>query len=173
MEDPLDRLARDTKFLGWARALASAGWLVLIAYLAFLVGLIRRASAISAASFEDGVWGQRFEVVAFAALPQNIVIVMPAVAAAVAASLLVTGRAEAATMWISQLVRTLAGTSYVVALLAILGIVDEFWQTPDSVGGTSSLLNRIGGLLMVCAIIRVCLEAERASVVYTPMSPKL
>ncbi|HUG00140.1 MAG TPA: hypothetical protein VMM60_18590 [Ilumatobacter sp.] len=173
MEDPLDRLARDSLFLSWARALASAGWLILLGYLMFLVALIRRASAISSSSFEDGVWGQRFEVVAFAALPQNVAIVVLAAAAAVGASVLASGRVEPATMWITQLVRTVAGTAYVVALLGILGIVDEFWQTPDSISGTSSMLNRVGGLLMVCSVIRLCFQAERGSSSYTPRSPKL
>ncbi len=163
MEDPLDRLARDNRYLGWARALTTAGWLVLLAYLAFLVGLIRRASAISSSSFEDGVWGQRFEVVAFAALPQNLTILVLAAAAAAGGAVLASGRVNPSSMWITQLVRTVAGTAYVVALLAILGIIDEFWQTPDSIGGTGSMLNRIGGLLMISAVIRVCLEAERDS----------
>lgn len=173
MDDPLDRLALEQRHLGWARALATAGWLVLMAYLAFLIGLIRRASAISSSSFEDGVWGQRFEVVAFASLPQNLVILLPAVAAAAGASVLASGRADQSSMWITQLVRTVAGVAYVVALLGILGIVDEFWQTPDSIGGSGSMLSRIGGLLMVAAVIRVCLEAERGVGVQTPRSPKL
>jgi len=173
VDDPLDRLALEQRHLGWARALATAGWLVLMAYLAFLIGLIRRASAISSSSFEDGVWGQRFEVVAFASLPQNLVILLPAAAAAAGASVLASGRADQSSMWITQLVRTVAGVAYVVALLGILGIVDEFWQTPDSIGGTGSMLSRIGGLLMVAAVIRVCLEAERGVGVQTPRSPKL
>ena len=171
MDDPLDRLAQEHRYIGWARALATTGWLVLLAYLAFLIGLIRRASAISSSSFEDGVWGQRFEVVAFAALPQNLAVLIPAAAAAAGASVLASGRAEPTAMWITQLVRTVAGTAYVVALLGVLGIVDEFWQTPDSIGGTGSMLNRIGGLLMVIAVIRICLEAERGA--QTPRSPKL
>jgi hypothetical protein len=175
VDDPLEQLVRDDRFVRWARALATSGWLVLIAYLAFLVGLIRRASAITTSSFEDGVWGQRFEVVAFAALPQNLVILLAAAAAAATASGLVHGRGDPGSLWISQLSRAVGGTCYVVAVIALLGIIDEFWQTPDAIGGTGSMLNRIGGLLMIAAMIRISVEAERTLSTYyqTPRSPRL
>ena len=60
-----------------------------------------------------------------------------------------------------QLVRITAGLCYVVVALAVLGIGDVMMQTPDSVGGTSAILTRVGGILMAIAMIRVCLEAER------------
>jgi hypothetical protein len=59
------------------------------------------------------------------------------------------------------LVRITAGLCYVVVALAVLGIGDVMMQTPDSVGGTSAILTRVGGILMAIAMIRVCLEAER------------
>jgi hypothetical protein len=37
-------------------------------------------------------------------------------------------------------------------------------QTPDSIGGTSAILTRVGGILMAIAMIRVCLEAERSAI---------
>jgi hypothetical protein len=52
----------------------------------------------------------------------------------------------------------------VVVALAGLGIVDVLMQTPDSVGGTSAILTRVGGILIAIAMIRVCLEAERAAI---------
>ena len=39
----------------WAVALTTAGWLVLAAYLLLLIAQIRRAFAVTVASFEDGV----------------------------------------------------------------------------------------------------------------------
>ena len=59
--------------------------------------------------------------------------------------------------------RIVAGVCYVVVALAVLGIIDVLAQTPDSVGGTSAILNRVGGILMAIAMIRVCLEAERST----------
>ena len=154
----------DGNRMAWARALTTAGWLVLFAYLLLLIGQIRRALAVRVGSFEDGVWGQRIELVSFVTLPQNLVILVPAAAAGVAAmALLREMPEELPRSWAPQLVRIVAGVSYVVVALAVLGIIDVLAQTPDSVGGTSAILNRVGGILMAIAIIRVCLEAERSS----------
>jgi hypothetical protein len=149
----------------WALALTSAGWLVLAAYLLLLIAQIRRAFAITVASFEDGVWGQRIETVSFVTLPQNLVILVPAAAAGVAAVMLMRNTPEELHgSWARQLVRVVAGLCYVVVALAGLGIIDVLMQTPDSVGGTSAILTRIGGILMAIGMIRVCLEAERVAI---------
>jgi hypothetical protein len=154
----------DADRVAWARALTTAGWLVLFAYLLFLIGQIRRAMAVKVGSFEDGVWGQRIELVSFVTLPQNLVILVPAAAAAVVAIVLLREQPDDMRhSWAPQLIRIVAGVSYVVVALAVLGIIDVLAQTPDSVGGTAAMLNRIGGILMAIAMIRVCLEAERSS----------
>jgi hypothetical protein len=148
----------------WALALTTAGWLVLSAYLLFLIGQLRRAIAVRVGSFEDGVWGQRIELVSFVTLPQNIVILVPAAAAGAGAMVLLRDLPdELQRSWARQLVRVVAGLGYVAVLLAALGIVDVLWQTPDSVGGTSAILNRVGGILIAIALVRVCLEAERSA----------
>jgi hypothetical protein len=149
----------------WAVALTTAGWLVLAAYLLLLIAQIRRAFAVTVSSFEDGVWGQRIETVSFVTLPQNLVILVPAAAAGVAAVMLLRDAPlQLQGSWARQLVRVVAGLCYVVVVLAILGIVDVFMQTPDSVGGTSAILTRVGGILMAIGMIRVCLEAERTAI---------
>jgi len=148
----------------WALALTTAGWLVLAAYLLLLIAQIRRAFAVTVASFEDGVWGQRIELVSFVTLPQNLVILVPAAAAGVGAVMLLHDAPhEMRGSWARQLVRITAGLCYVVVALAVLGIVDVLMQTPDSIGGTSAILTRVGGILMAIAMIRVCLEAERST----------
>ena len=149
----------------WAMALTTAGWLVLAAYLLLLIAQIRRAFAVTVASFEDGVWGQRIETVSFVTLPQNLVILVPAAAAGVAAVMLLRDApVQLQGSWARQLVRVVAGLCYVVVVLAVLGIVDVLMQTPDSVGGTSAILTRVGGILMAIGMIRVCLEAERTAI---------
>jgi hypothetical protein len=149
----------------WAVALTTAGWLVLAAYLLLLIAQIRRAFAVTVASFEDGVWGQRIELVSFVTLPQNLVILVPAAAAGVGAVMLLHDRPEEMQVsWARQLVRITAGLCYVLVALAVLGIVDVLMQTPDSIGGTSAILTRVGGILMAIAMIRVCLEAERSAI---------
>jgi hypothetical protein len=147
----------------WARACTSTGWLFLTAYLLIVIAQFRRAFAIRQSSFEDGVWGQRAENVAFVALPQNLVILAPAAAAAVIAMALTRSAEMAPVPWAPQLVRLVAGTGYLAIGLALLGVIDQFAQSPDLLGGTVLLLNRIAGILMALAMIRVCLESERAS----------
>ena len=146
----------------WARAIVTAGWLVTGSYLLFLIGQIRRALAVSQASFEDGVWGQRVEQISFVALPQNLVILVPAAVAGVGATWLMLGAGLDQVPWTRQLVRVVAGVSLVTVVLAVLGILDVFAQSPDWVGGSIAVLNRVGGILMAWAMIRVCLESERS-----------
>lgn len=147
----------------WARTLTTAGWLITFAFLLYLVGQIRRAMATRRASFEDGLWGQRIEIISFAALPQNLIVLVPAALAGAGAIWLHGGPGLTPLPWARQLVRTVAGIAYVMITFAALGILDLFAQTPDQVGGSASLLNLIGGMLVAAAVIRVCLESERAS----------
>ena len=68
----------------WIATATYVGWLTLSAYIALIIIELRRAAAISESRFEDGVWGQRIEIVSFVALPQNaVILVPPAIAAAV------------------------------------------------------------------------------------------
>ena len=147
----------------WSVALTGAGWMVLAAYLLLLIAQIRRAFAVTVSSFEDGVWGERIETISFVTLPQNLVILVPAAAAGVAAVLLLhDSPGELPGSWARQLVRIVAGLCYVVVVIAVLGIVDVLVQTPDALGGTTAILTRVGGILMAIAMIRVCLAAERS-----------
>jgi hypothetical protein len=144
--------------------LTTAGWLLFAAYLLVLIGQIRRAFAIEVASFEDGIWGQRIEQVSAVTQPQSIVVLVPAAAAGVVAMMLLRDLpVDFARSWARQLVRIVAGLCYVAVALALLGIVDVLVQAADGVGGTTAILNRVGGILIAIAIIRVCLEAERST----------
>ena len=145
----------------WSRALTTAGWLITASYLLLLVEQIRRAMRITDSRFEDGVWGQRAETVSFMALPQNLVILVPAAAAAVAAVWLMTTEDRLPAAWTRRLVRVVAGLGYVVIALAVIGIIDVFAQSPDVIAGNFSLVTRLGGILMAAAMIRVCVESER------------
>lgn len=145
----------------WSRALTTAGWLLAASYMLLLVAQIRRTMQVRDSPFEDGVWGQRAETISFVALPQNLVFLVPAGAAAVLAAWLMTTEDRLPLPWTRRLVRVVAGLGYVVILLAVVGIVDMFAQSPDAVGGAFNLMNRIGGILMCAAIIRICVESER------------
>jgi hypothetical protein len=144
----------------WARALVFAGWMFVLAYLAYLVTQVRRAAAVRNASFDDGVWGQRIELVSFAALPQNVVILVPAVIAVVAASWLVRPLVDPVVVHVSRLIRTVAGFALLIVALALLGITEVFFRSFDPVGDVTAILLRVGGGLIGVAIVRVCTEAE-------------
>jgi hypothetical protein len=144
----------------WARALVFAGSMSVLAYVSYLVIQIRRAAAIRNGSFEDGVWGQRIEQVSFATLPQNLVILAPAVAAAIAGALLVRSLVAPVVVHLGRLIRVIAGLSFVVVAIAVVGIVAVFFRSYDSVGDTAAVLGRIGGIAMAAATIRLCLEAD-------------
>lgn len=147
----------------WARALTTAGWLFVIAYLAFVTATFRRASAIRSGSFEDGLWGQRIEIMSFVSLQQNVIILVPAAVAGIGATLLARGIADRGDMWLERLVRVVAGLSYVIISIALVGMIAVFFRSPDSVGDLGALLGRAGGILMAIAMVRVCLEAERSA----------
>ena len=146
----------------WGRALTTAGWLFVVAYLTFLTSQIRRAVALQRPSFEDGLWGQRIELISFATLPQNLIILVPAAAAGAVGTVLVGDLIDRTDMWLAQLVRVVAGLSYVIVVIAVLGIIAVFWRSPDGLSDVVAILGRFGGILIAIAIARVSLEAERS-----------
>lgn len=146
----------------WSRALTTAGWLLTCSYVLLLIAQIRRTIQVTASSFPDGVWGQRAETLAFVALPQNLVMLVPAAAAAVLAAWLLTTEDRLPLPWTRRLVRVVAGLGYVVILLAVMGLVDDFAQAPDAISGAFNLMNRIGSILVGAAIVRLCIESERS-----------
>jgi hypothetical protein len=145
----------------WARALVFAGWMSVLAWFGILVGTIRRAAALREGSFEDGVWGQRIEFVSFASLPQNAIVLVPAVAAAVAAAMLTRGIVDPSVLSTRQLVRVVAGASVLVVVLALAGIADVFARTNDPISDLGTILGHAGGIALAAASLRLCSEAAR------------
>ncbi len=135
----------------------------MIAYLAFVTATFRRATAITSGSFDDGVWGQRIEIFSFVSTHQNVIMLAPAAAACVAATMVAGDVVDRTESFLTQLVRIVAGLSYVVIGVAAIGIVGIFFRSPDSIGDLGDLLARVGGAVMAIAMIRVCLEAERSA----------
>jgi hypothetical protein len=144
----------------WAKAAVFAGWMFAFAYVTYLVGQIRRATATRQGSFEDGVWGQRIEEISFAALPQNVTILMPGVIAVVAGTLLVRSLVDPVVVQLGRVVRVIAGLSFVIVALGVVGIIAVFFRNYDSVGDLQAVLLRLGGIAMAAAAVRACLEAD-------------
>lgn len=134
-----------------------------LAYLGVVAAIIRRAMAIGTASFEDGLWWQRVEVISSSATPQNLIIVVPAAAAAATAVIIVRSHQVSPESPLRQLVRAVAGSSYMAAALALIGIIGVFFRNPDGVGDVGAVLGRLGGMLMAAGMITICLESERDS----------
>lgn len=148
--------------LRWAHVLVVSGWLFLLAYLGVVAGLIRRAAAVTSGSFEDGLWWQRVETISFVARANNLVVLAPAVAAAVVGTVIARPLVDPTVLRLRQLVRIVAGTCYVVIVIGALGIVGIFFRNPDSVGDVSVFFGLLGGILMSVAMVKLCLEAERS-----------
>ena len=144
----------------WAQALVFAGWMFALAYVGVLVAQVRRATAVRQSSFPDGVWGERIEFVSFATLPQNVVILVPGVAATIAAAWLARPLVAPVVVHISRLIRVMAGLAFVIIALGVVGIVAMFFRNVDWVGDVDALLGRLGGVLIGLAIVRLCTEAE-------------
>jgi hypothetical protein len=151
----------------WIRALTTAGWAGLIAYLSILAVTIDRARRISQSQFSDGIWGQRVEILSFAAIAQHQVVLGIAAAAAVAAVALAAEVQQ--DLWLDRLVRAVAGASIAAAVLATAGVIWVVAFGNESIGDFGFFVSRSGGVAMSVAIVRVCLEAERGR--QTPSSP--
>jgi hypothetical protein len=152
----------ETERWRWAGALTTAGWCFFVAYLLLVVAQFRRAFAIRTSSFPDGVWGQRAETISFVALPQQVIVLVPAVAAGVAAVLVGRSTDGGPGPWSVQLVRLAAGTCYVAMALAFIGIIDVFAQAPDALGSIFDILVRLAGVVVAAGLVRLCLEVERS-----------
>jgi hypothetical protein len=146
----------------WSRLLTKIGWLFIIAELAIAAAIVNRARAITTSSFEDGVWGQRAEILSFLSLPQNVVVLVPAAAAAAAATLVGRGTLAVLEPWLERLLRLVAGFSLALIALGVVGIIDVLARAGDSISDFGDIVNRLGGILMGVATVRLCLESERS-----------
>ncbi len=153
-------MVNDSERLAWSRRLVTAGWLFLIAYLGVVVAQVRRAASITEASFDDGVWGQRVETLSFVAIPQNLVVLAPAAAAVVAATLIAGSAVDSREIWLSQLTRAVAGLCYVVMLIAVVGIIGVFFRDTTGSADLDAVLSRAGGVAMSVAMLGLCLQSE-------------
>ena len=145
----------------WSRLLTKVGWLFTLAEIAIAAAIVNRARAVTTSSFEDGVWGQRAEILSFLSLPQNVVVLVPAAGVAAAATLIGRGTFAALEPWLERLLRLIAGLALAVIALGVVGIIDVLARAGDSISDFSDIVSRLGGILMGLAVARLCLESER------------
>ena len=151
-----------TDRLRWVRALTTAGWVALVSYLGIIAIEVRRAAAITTSRFEDGVWGQRIEIVSFIALPQNAVILIPPAVAAAVAGVLITGlhpddRPDF--VWARRLARVTGGIAIMVIVLAVIGIIGIPFRYADPLADLAAIVGRLAGVAIAIAVIRLCRES--------------
>ena len=149
--------------LRWARALVTAGWLFTTAYVALLAIEIRRAAAIRTSSFEDGVWGQRVEIVSFITLPQNIMVLLPAAVATVAAAMVLDGvhpDDRPSDPWLRRLSAVVGGMAVLAIGLALLGIGGIPFRYADPLADLGALVGRVAGIAVATGVLRLLREVR-------------
>ena len=151
-----------TDRLRWVRALTTAGWVALASYLGIIAIEVRRAAAITTSRFEDGVWGQRIEIVSFVTLPQNIAVLMLPVATAVTAAVMLAGvhpddRGDS--VWLTRLTTVTGGLCVVAIFLALLGIGGIPFRYADPLADLGALVGRLSGIAMAAGALRLLREA--------------
>ncbi len=151
----------DSDRLRWVRALTTAGWIALVSYLGIVVIEVRRAAAITTSRFEDGVWGQRVEIISFVTLPQNIAVLMLPVATAVTAAVMLAGvhpddRGD--TVWLTRLTTVTGGVCVVAIFLALLGIGGIPFRYADPLADLGALVGRLSGIAMAAGALRLLRE---------------
>ena len=144
------------------RELTTAGWVALASYLGIIAIEVRRAAAITTSRFEDGVWGQRIEIVSFVTLPQNIAVLMLPVATAVTAAVMLAGvhpddRGD--TIWLTRLTTVTGGLCVVAIFLALLGIGGIPFRYADPLADLGALVGRLSGIAMAAGALRLLREA--------------
>lgn len=135
-----------------------AGWCFLGAYVGIIAIELRRAAAITSSSFEDGVWGQRVEIISFVALPQNIAMLALAALTVTIARILVTPvhpDDRPTEPWTDRLGRTVAGVAVIVIGLALLGIGGIPFRYADPLADLGALVGRASGVAVATAAIRL------------------
>ena len=151
----------DSDRLRWVRALTTAGWIALVSYLGIVAIEVRRAAAITTSRFEDGVWGQRVEIISFVTLPQNIAVLMLPVATAVTAAVMLAGvhpddRGD--TVWLTRLTTVTGGVCVVAIFLALLGIGGIPFRYADPLADPGALVGRLSGIAMAAGALRLLRE---------------
>ncbi len=140
-------------------ALTTAGWLAFLSWLLFLFRQISRFTRVGEQPFA-GVWEQRIEVLSFVVLPPNSLILVPAAILACTAAWL-AGPTESLSLAVQlRVVRWAAVLQMAIALVSIVSIIVNETGSPTE---SQDIAQRISGILMSLAILKVAGAVERQS----------
>lgn len=141
------------------RSLTIAGWFLVggsIGLIAFQLNRVRSISGGGTAF--STAWEQRIEVLSFVMLPPNMMVLIPAATAAVAATWLAGKDREVWLVTLVRLVATVAGAMFVIGLIAIVNIFQRDAAGQRDIEG---VYLRLGGVSMAVGIVILCWAAER------------
>ena len=136
-----------------ASGLAFVGWL---AFVLRQVSLVRRVSSSEFA----GTWERRLEVLSFLVLTPNIVALVPAAAAAAAATWMSGPTQE---LRLAVILRLIQWSAAIMIAVGGLSVLSTLFGDLDGAGRLEDVALRIGGMLIAFAIVIVCRGAERTT----------
>jgi hypothetical protein len=135
------------------------GWLLLggaVGMLAYQLRQVRELGGSSA--FGGDVWDRRIEVLSFAMLPPNLVVLVPACAAAVVAAWL-AGRS--ADPWLLFLVRCCTAIALLLAATGVVSIVSIAMRNEAGPSDWGDIFLRLGGISMAGGLVVLGRTADR------------
>jgi hypothetical protein len=145
--------------LGLIRALTRSGLLLFAAWAVSLFWQLNQAVRVSSQPFA-GLWDQRIEVLSFVVLPPNVLMLVPAAACAVAATVLASDDQQLDLAILLRLCRWSAN------LLAVIAIVSMLNSVINDVGSQSLIADiglRASGLIVAVSVSTLCSVVERST----------
>ena len=133
--------------------LAFVGWL---AFALWRAAVVRR---IGASRF-GGVWEERLESLSFIVLAPNVLVLVPAAAAAAAATWLAGPTQE---LGLAVLLRLIRWSAVLLIGIGILSILHTLFSDINSANRLEAIAIRASGVLLAAAIAVLCRSAGRSA----------
>ena len=149
----------------WSRRLTLAAWMGLVGYLsvvAYLANRVRRLGNVEA-PFAESIWDQRLEVLSFAVLPQQVIILVVAAALAGVAAEVQRRTGDPTGAWLRTALTSLGAAAAVVVLVAVASIVSILTRDPPEPDRAGDLYLRLGGVALAGAAGALLWTAQRPS----------
>lgn len=163
------RWAATVSPVAWARRLLVAGWSALLGYLSvvgYLANRVRRLGEVEA-PFADSIWDQRVEVLSFASLPQQTVLLLVAGALAAGAAVAAQSSPEPPSAWLSTLLTAVVAAAALAVALAVASLWFVLTGDPPDPDRAGDAYLRLGGIALAAGAA-VLASGARSS----PVSPR-
>ena len=141
------------------RTLTTFGALTYLAWLIFLFRQVERVLRVSEQRFA-GEWDQRIEVLSFAILPPNTLLILAPAGAAAAATWLAGSDQQ---LELAILLRITRWSANLMAAIAVVSAFSPILNDSGSPTRVGDLGLRIGGILVAVAASKLCRGAERTT----------